>query len=348
MITKDKKLAIYMEGNLDTDYGKMGFGVMRYSPNPIVCAIDSRYAGKSVRAAVGLPFDIPVVSTVEEAYSMGAEIMVLGTAPSGGKFPSEWDGPIGGSVKMGMSLINGLHDDLNARYGHLLDNSRTDHIIWDVRKPDPSYPIATARASELNNKRVLLVGTDMAVGKMTAGLEIYKWLKDRGHSTAFLATGQIGITVTGNGIPLDAIKVDQACGAVEHLVMGAADKDIVFVEGQGSLLHPGSTATLPLMRGSCATHLILCHRGDKTTLRKPEHIKIPPLKEFIELNEALTGVCGSLTSAKCIGIAVNTSKMNDEVAAKELLQRIEEETEIPTSDVILQSPEKLARAVIEG
>jgi uncharacterized NAD-dependent epimerase/dehydratase family protein len=347
MITKEKKLAIYMEGNLDTDYGKMGFGVMRYSPNPILCAIDSRYAGKSVREAVGQPFDIPVVSTVEEAHEMGAEVMVLGTAPSGGKFPDAWDDPIGGSVKKGMSLINGLHDDLNARYGHLLNPAFKDQVIWDVRKPAARYPIASARASQLNNKRILLVGTDMAVGKMTAGLEIYKWLIERGHSSAFLATGQIGITVTGKGIPLDAIKVDQACGAVEDLVMGAADKDIVFIEGQGSLLHPGSTATLPLMRGSCATHLILCHRGDMTTLRKPTHIKIPPLKEFIALNEAVTGVCGALTRAKCVGIAVNTSRM-EHSAALELLQKIEEETGIPTSDVILQSPEKLAQAILNS
>ena len=347
MIARDKVLAIYMEGNLDTDYGKMGIGVMRYSPNPIACVIDSKYAGKTVSEAVNQPFNIKVVGTVQEAQELGAEVMVLGTAPSGGKFPDEWDDPIGGSVERGMSLINGLHDDLNARYGHLLNPDMSDQVIWDVRKPALSYPIASAKAASLNNKRILLVGTDMAVGKMTAGLEIYKWLKDRNHSTAFLATGQIGITVTGNGIPLDAIKVDQACGAVEDLVMGAADKDIVFVEGQGSILHPGSTATLPLMRGSCATHLILCHRGDMTTLRKPTHVKIPPLKEFIELNEALTGVCGSLTPAKCIGIAVNTSKM-EKTGALELLQKIEEETGLPTSDVILQGPERLAEAIINA
>jgi uncharacterized NAD-dependent epimerase/dehydratase family protein len=343
MIDRNKKLAIYMEGHLDTDYGKMGFGVMRYSPNPIVCAVDTKYAGRTVKEAVGLPHDIPVVASVEEAGKLGAEVMILGTAPSGGQFPDEWDQPIGQSIKMGMSIVNGLHDDLNARYGHLLINK--DQEIWDVRKPAPSYPIATAKAAKLDNKRVLLVGTDMAVGKMTAGLELHKWVLSQGISSAFLATGQIGITVTGNGIPLDAIKVDQACGAVEELVLGARDKDIVFVEGQGSLLHPGSTATLPLMRGSCATHLILCHRGDMTTLRKPTHIKIPPFKDFIKLNEDLAGVCGSLSPAKCVGVAVNTSKMKEEDGL-ELLKRIEGETGLPSTDVVRYGPEKLGRALI--
>jgi uncharacterized NAD-dependent epimerase/dehydratase family protein len=344
MIKQTLKLAIYMEGALDNDYGKMGFGVMRYSPNPIACVIDSRFAGTSVRNAVNQPFDFPVVSTIEEAFDLGSEVMVLGTAPSGGKFPMEWDAPIGKSVELGMSLINGLHDDLSSRFGHLI--SREDQVIWDVRKPAPSYPIATAQAANLDNKRILFVGTDMAAGKMTAGLEIYKGIQDLGHSAAFLATGQIGITVTGKGIPLDAIKVDQACGAVESLVLSEKDKDFIFIEGQGSLLHPGSTATLPLMRGSCATHLILCHRADMKTLRKPTHVQIPPLKDFIKLNEELTSVCGSLTSAKCVGIALNTFKLSTAVAA-DMVIRLETETGLPVTDVIRFGSEKLVQAILD-
>lgn len=345
MFGKEKKLAIYMEGNLDTDYGKMGFGVMRYAMQPIVCAIDSRFVGQTVKEAVGEPFDFPVVASVEEAHALGGEVLVLGTAPSGGKFPKEWDPPMEKALELGMSLINGLHDDLNTRFGHLIKSD--DQKIWDVRKPQEDPPIAQARAAELNNKRVLLVGTDMAVGKMTAGLEIYKWVQAQGISTDFLATGQIGITVTGKGIPLDAIKVDKACGAVEQLVLSAKDKEVVFVEGQGSLLHPGSTATLPLMRGSCATHLILCHRADKTTLRRPTHIKIPSFKDFIKLNEDLTGVCGSLTRAKTVGIALNTSKLT-EAESIAMIERLEKETGLPVTDVIRFGPEKLGKALLES
>jgi len=343
MFDKNKKLAIFMEGNLDTDYGKMGFGVMRYSQQPIACAIDTKYSGQTVREAVGLPFDIPVVSSIKKAKEMGSEVLVLGIAPSGGKFPDEWDAPMETALGLGMSLVNGLHDDLNARYGHLLKSP--DQKIWDVRKPASNIPIARARAAKLSNKRVLLVGTDMAAGKMTAGLEVYKWIKAQGISTDFLATGQIGITVTGKGIPLDAIKVDKACGAVEELVLGAKDKDIVFIEGQGSLLHPGSTATLPLMRGSCATHLILCHRADMNTLRNPTHVKIPPFKDFIKLNEDLTGVCGSLTPAKTVGIALNTSRISEEEAIA-MIERLEKETGLPVTDVIRFGAEKLGKPLL--
>ena len=57
-----------------------------------------------------------------------------------------------------------------------------------------------------------------------------------------------------------------------------------FIEGQGSLLHPGSSATLPLLRGSCATHLVMCHRAGMTHLRNPQQVKIPPLKGSFRLS----------------------------------------------------------------
>ena len=315
-----------MEQNLDTDYGKMGFGVMRYSSNPIVCVIDSKFAGKTVSEVGNLPFDIPVVKDVSAALAKGAEVLVLGTAPSGGRVPDQWDAPLEQALSHGMCLINGLHDRLNDRYGDLL---QAGQWIWDVRQPAFIPEIASAKAASLNNKRVLLVGTDMAIGKMTVGLEVHKWITQNHPQlkTDFLATGQIGITVTGKGIPLDAYKVDHACGAVESMVMASPDSDIVFIEGQGSLLHPGSTATLPLMRGSCATHLIMCHRAQMTHLRKPAQIEIPPLSEFIRLNEELCRTCGSLTRATTIGVALNTS-MLDEQQAKDEIAKLEDETSI--------------------
>ena len=105
------------------------------------------------------------------------------------------------------------------------------------------------------------------------------------------------MSLQGSGIPLDAYKVDLACGAVEEAVLAEREKEWILVEGQGSLLHPGSTATLPLMRGSCPTHLILCHRAEKSHLKFPENIKIPPLKDFIALNEALE-VFATITSPR--------------------------------------------------
>ncbi len=346
MLKENQKLAIYMEDNLDSDYGKMGFGVMRFTQNPVVAIIDSNHAGKRVNQACELPFEYPVVATMDQAAELGAEVLVLGTAPSGGKVPPEWTDPLTRSLELGMCIVNGLHDKLNEQFGHLIKGKQW---IWDVRQPAFVPEIARARAAELNNKRVLFVGTDMAIGKMTAGLEIYKFVrdhgKDKGITSDFIATGQIGITVTGKGIPLDAFKVDHACGAVETMVMNSADKDIIFIEGQGSLLHPGSSATLSLMRGSCATHMVMCHRSGMTSLRSPEYIKIPPLKDFITLNEALTSVCGSLTKATTIGIALNTSQVSESQAILDIAN-LEDQTGLPVTDVVRFGAEKIASCLL--
>lgn len=332
-----------MEDALDNDSGKMGFGLMRFSKHPIVCVIDSKYAGKTVAEAVGLPYAIPVVATVDDAVNLNAEIIVLGIAPSGGRFPAAWDEPIIYALKNGLSLINGLHDDLNARFGQYL----TTNSIWDVRKPQHSYPIATAKAAELKNIRILMVGTDMAAGKMTAGLELYAALLNAGIDVGFVPTGQIGITLMGNGIPLDAIKVDQAAGAVEQAVLEFSDKQVVIIEGQGSLAHPGSTATLPLLRGAQPTHLILCHKAAHSHLRYPvSHVAIPPLDEFIKLNEAMASVCGSLQSAKTICIALNTIGLSA-IEAEIKIEEVASLTNLPTTDVVRVSTEKLVKAVLD-
>ena len=346
MLNPDQKIAIFMEGNLNSDYGKMGYGVMRYIRNPVVCVIDSTNAGKKVKDASPLPYDIPVVADVASANALGAEVLVLGTAPSGGRVPDDWYPPLQQALSAGMCIVNGLHDKLNEQVGDFIIDA-DKQWIWDIRQPSFTPEIASARAATLNNKRVLMVGTDMAIGKMTAGLEIFDWVKQQQISTAFVATGQIGISITGHGIPLDAFKVDHACGAVESAVMDVADHDIIFVEGQGSLLHPGSSATLSLMRGSCANRLIMCHRAGMTQLRKPEHVQIPPLRSFIELNEQLAGVCGSLTPAKTVGIALNTSKLAEDEALN-AIAAMEDETGLPVEDVVRFGAKKLGEALVKS
>ncbi len=322
-----------MEGALDSDSGKMGYGLMRFSKHPIVCVLDSKFAGKTVEEAIGLPYKIPVVTKIDDAIEKGSEILVLGIAPSGGKFPDAWEAPITQALQKGLSIVNGLHDNLNAQFGHLL-NKNSNQKIWDVRKPKDSYPIATGKAAKLKNKRILMIGTDMAVGKMTTGLELYTELKKRGVKVGFVPTGQIGITLMGNGIPLDAIKVDQAAGAVQEAVLEHANKDIIIIEGQGSLAHPGSTATLPLLRGAQPTHLILCHKATHSHLREPvSHIPIPSLDEFIALNEAVAQVCGSQTKAKTIGVALNTTGLSEEEALNNIKETVKL-TGLPTTDVV--------------
>jgi len=343
MLEPNHKIAIYAEANMGLINAKMAEGILRYGRNPVVCVIDSHAAGRHLRDLCGVERDIPVVATLEEAIAFGAEVLVLGTTPSGGRVPPEWMAMLEQAVGAGLSVVNGLHDRLNDVLGARL---REGQWIWDIRKPqDDMPPIAMARAAGLTNTRVLMVGTDMAVGKKTAGLELWTALRAAGHDAAFLATGQSGVAITGKGIPLDAFRVDHAAGAVERLVMENADHDVLVIEGQGSLLHPGSTATLPLMRGSCANALILCHRAGMEMLDTagPE-IRVPPLAEVIALNEAVAAAAGALTPARVVGIALNTRTLS-EGAARDAIARTQAETGLPVADPVRFGADPLARAV---
>jgi len=331
MLKPTDKIAVWMESSLDDDYGKMGISALRYLDNEILCVVDSVYAGKKISEVSIIKKDIPIVESIEKAKLMGSDVLLLGVLTSGGVRPKSWDPIIKEALDKGMSIINGLHDQVSPDFSNYLVSQ--NQWIWDTRVPKFIPQIGSARTAELTNKRVLMIGTDMAAGKMTAGLELFSYLKDKNINAGFVATGQVGITVTGNGIPLDAYKLDHACGAVETAVLDQKEKDIVIVEGQGSILHPGSTATLPLMRGTCPTHMILCHIARNDSLRSMENIKIPELKNFIKLNEDLASVLGTYPEAKVIGIALNTTQMS-ESDAKDYINNAEKETGVLAADVI--------------
>lgn len=336
MLTPDKKVAIYMEDALGVPEGKMGHGILKYSPNPVVAVIDSKHAGKDISQFVKCDRDCPIVASIEDAKKHGAEVLVLGIAPSGGKLPDEWLPILDEAVRHGFSIVNGLHDKLAHRYPNL----SSTQWIWDIRQEPKSLPIATGAAGKLNNTRVLFIGSDMAVGKMTAGLELFKAARNANINTQFVATGQIGITITGQGVPLDAIRLDYACGAVENAVMAAKDADLVIIEGQGSLAHPGSTATLPLLRGSMPTHLVFCHRANQTTLEKQKNILLPPLDKLIKLYEDLATTCDTFHKPTTVGICLNTSHMNEE-DAESAMKKLSSETNMPVWDVVRQSADEL-------
>ncbi len=260
MLESDTKLAIYLENSLGKPNGKMGHGVLRYSPNPVVAVIDSTQTGKKLQDFVDCEHFCAIVDSIDKARSLGAEALVLGTTPAGGILPEAWYKPIDRAIELGMSVVNGLHTQLSGRY-HI----KTPQFVWDIRKEPLELSIGSGKATKLNNKRVLFIGSDMSVGKMTAALELHRSALKAKIRSEFIATGQTGITIANKGIALDAIRLDYACGAVENAVLGAKEADLILIEGQGSLAHPGSTANLPLLRGSCPTHLVFCHRAGQAS-----------------------------------------------------------------------------------
>lgn len=341
MLDPDLRVALFMEAAANSDIGKMGFGVLRYSPNPIACVIDSELAGHDIREFGRSPRSCPIVSGLEEAIDRDAQVLVLGIAPAGGLIPESWRPALDEAIAKGLSLVNGLHEALAPRYPNL----KPGQWIWDIRKEPEGLSPGTGAAAALPNHRVLMLGTDMAVGKMTAGLELTRGLRARGVSAEFLATGQIGITISGSGVPLDAIRVDFAAGAIEREVLRLQQAPVTVIEGQGSYLHPASTSPLPLTRGSCPTHLVLCHRAGQTALRRYPEVAIPPLSSVIQLCEDIAEACGAYRRPQTLGIALNTAHLG-EADARIAVAEASQEVGLPCTDPVRFGVDALIEALV--
>ena len=341
MLDPAAPLAIYMEGQVEGNVGKMGIGILRYSPNPVVCVIDSFTAGRDAAEVTGVPRLCPIVASVREATSLGAKVLVLGIAPPGGLIPPDWYPVIDAAWDAGLSLVNGLHDLLGPRYS---GRAKPGQWVWDIRIEPAGLDVGGGLAAGLPNKRVLMIGTDMAVGKMTAGLELYRAARKRGVKAEFIATGQIGITITGRGVPLDAVRVDYASGAIEVEVLRVSDAELVIVEGQGALIHPGSSANLPLLRGACPTHLVLCARAGQSHLARLPNIAIPPLRYYIRMYEDLAEACGTFPRPHTAAVCLNTFGLpeQDALASADALER---EVGLPVVDPVRHGTERILNAL---
>jgi uncharacterized NAD-dependent epimerase/dehydratase family protein len=330
----NNKLCLIMHEAIGTPQGKMGDGLIRYAASPVVVIVDRKNAG-------GTHQNIPIVATVIEALQYAPDICVPAIAPSGGRVSTEWIDEMRVAVAAGMSIASGLHEPLAPYFPDL----KLGQFVWDVRQEPPGLVSATGKCRNLDAKRVLFVGTDMNNGKMTAALEIHKFAQAQGVRSAFLATGQIGILIAGSGIPLDAVRVDFAAGAVEQLVLEGTERaDLLLIEGQGSLLNPASTATLPLLRGALPTHLILVHRAGQTDILRNPWAKIPPLPEVIALYEAVANASPSFPKCHVAGIALNTGHLTD-VEANHYRKSICTETNLPVADVLRDGSESLFKAL---
>jgi len=328
----EDRIALLMHGHLDTGFGKLGQGMLLYSGAKIVAVIDSSYVGGDAAVITDIPRTVPIVGTVSEAHDLGARVLIVGIAPPGGRLPEAWWAELKNALRLGMSLVNPLHGSWQGQLGHLLG---ADNWIWDIRvEPDDLQP-GVGAAAELSARRLLTVGSDMSVGKMTAALECVAAAASMGISAKFVATGQVGICIAGSGVPLDAVRLDYAAGVIEREVVAASQSgaDLVVIEGQGALNHPASTASLALMRGSMPTHLLFVHRARQRVLKRMEEFSIPPIRDLIELNERVAACNGCFPAPQTIGVALNTAELRENEALEEC-ERLTEETGLAVSDPV--------------
>ncbi len=342
MLKKEDRVAILLHQGFSSHHGKTGISYLRYGHSEIVAILDRENAGKSLSQLIDLNRNIPIAANITEALKYQPTVLLIGIAPSGGALTDAWQLEVEAAVKAGLSVVNGLHTPLADKFGQLKDGQ----WIWDIRAEPKDLKIASAKARSLSCQRILTVGTDMGVGKMSAAIELHRAAVKKGIKSKFLATGQGGLAIATEGIALDAVRVDFAAGAVEKMVLDSAkDNELLLIEGQGSLVHPGSTATLPLIRGSQPTGLILVHRAGQKHIADLPEVKIPPLPEVVKLYETVASVGGTFGEIKVKAIALNTFHLDLETA-KQAIAQVKNETGLPCSDLVRFNPEEILKVLL--
>jgi len=234
------------------------------------------------------------------------------------------------AIENKLDVINGLHDFLSedSEMSALAKPKGTKLV--DLRKPPEGTPVSRGKVREIEAYPVLTVGSDCSVGKMTASLELHREAKKRGIRSRFLATGQTGIMIAGSGIAVDRVIGDFMGGAMEELVLEHANEEILFVEGQGSIIHPGfSGVTCSLLHGTAPAAMILCHEANRDKIKETD-FPIPELTEFIEMYETLAS---HVRPAKILGVCLNTRKLSEE-DARAAVEETARKTGLPCTDPV--------------
>ncbi|RKQ96899.1 putative NAD-dependent epimerase/dehydratase family protein [Kushneria sinocarnis] len=279
---------------------------------------------------------------IDQAVAQGAKTLVIGVANRGGVISEKWLEVLEQALAAGMDIASGLHNLLRDEPRLVAAAERYGGQLIDVRVPQVQYPIADGRPRA--GKRCLAVGTDCSVGKMYTTLALDSALKARGVKSSFRATGQTGILITGEGVPLDAVVADFMAGAIEWLTPAGDDDHWDIIEGQGSLFHPSfSGVTLALIHGGQPDALILCHEPTRTHMRGLPEYALPSLEQLRGTALAMAQIVNP--ACRVVGVSVNTAGL-DEQEAEQYLAGLETTLGLPCVDPFRQGAERLAEALI--
>lgn len=333
------RIVILTEGRSDPDSAKTATGLLRYRSRDVVALLDSTQAGRTAAEVLGVGGTTPFVSRLSEVR---ADTLAIGIAPAGGGLPTQWRRTIREAIRCRMDIWSGLHHFLgdDREFRELAARHRVRLV--DFRRPPPGLTVSADLARRTPCHRIHTVGHDCSVGKMVTALELAHGMQARGRSVEFVATGQTGIMISGWGPPVDRIVSDFVAGAIETAVLEHQDREFLFIEGQGSLLHPFySGVTLGLLHGCAPQSMILVFEPGRKLVKHTEHL-IPPLPEVIRIYEQMAAL---VLPSKVVGLAANTSALLPGEAEK-LVRRTEDRLGIVTADIVREGPERMLNAVL--
>lgn len=319
------------------DRAKTAVGLLRYGDQAVVGVIDRDRPAGRVGDLVADVQDAPIYPDARSLFGDigedAVDALVIGVAPIGGGFDDSWRPDVCAFIEAGCDVIAGLHYFLadDEEFAALAGDH--DVELRDVRRPPGDLTVAEGVADDVDADVILTVGTDCSVGKMTATMEIVATMRDRGLDAAVVPTGQTGIMIEGWGIAVDRVVSDFTNGAVERMVLAAAeDHDYLVVEGQGAIVHPAySAVTCGILHGAMPDQLVLCHVAGRQAIHGYEDTPLPPIPTYVDLYESLAAPVHETDVTAGI---LNTATLTDNDRARTAVESFAGALEAPATDPI--------------
>ena len=340
---------VYCEANFGAIDGKTANGLVRHSQKyEILSVIDSGKAGLDAGMMLDeTPNGIPICRDLAAALAHADRVpdyFIFGMAPASGQLSPQERVIMLEAMRQGMNIVNGLHEFLNDDPEFVAAAVLASVTILDVRKPRPLKGLRTfsGRIADVTCPRIAVLGTDCAIGKRTTATILTQTLNERGVKAVMIGTGQTGLIQGARyGIAMDAVPSQFCAGELEATIVEAFEAenpDIIVIEGQGSLSHPAYSTSSFILRGSCPDGVVLqhapgrAHRCDFATMAMPT-----PASE-INLIE-------TFTDTKVIGLTINHENMTG-AEVDTAISHYEGELDIPVTDALTRSPERLVDMVL--
>ncbi|EOX1789321.1 DUF1611 domain-containing protein [Vibrio cholerae] len=341
---------VYCEGYFGENTGKTANGLIRESNRfHIISIIDSTKAGQDSGLYLnGIENGIPICSSLSQAISIREcipEYFIYGLAPDSGHLTLIERQLIHKAMRLGMNIVIGLHEFLNED-PEFVETAKKHHVkIVDIRKPRPTkdLKIFSNRIQNVHCPRILVMGTDCAIGKRTTALALTRMLKNSGLNAVMIATGQTGlIQGSSYGVALDAVPSQYCVGELEAVIVEAYENekpDVIVIEGQGALSHPSFCTSASIIRGSQPTAIILQHSPMRVYLSGSEEYLMPELGAEIDLIEHFSG-------APVIGITLNNTGM-DEHSIRETIFEYSNKYQVPVTELFTLPNDVLVNMVLD-
>jgi uncharacterized NAD-dependent epimerase/dehydratase family protein len=349
----DGNAIVFCDGAFTSTYGKTAHGLVRRTRRYRVTAvIDSAVSGRDAGDVLdgktnGIPLVADLNAALETSRVAGAPAthFVIGIAPDGGRLSPPIREAIEEAVSAGLNVDSGLHDFLNEDLP--LSRLAAEHGVElrDVRSTPPRSELHawTGKIGEVDSYKIVILGTDSAIGKRTTAWVLVESLEAAGLRAEMVGTGQTAwMQGARYSMLLDSLISDFMAGEIEHAVWLAwreRSPDVVVIEGQGSLMNPAYPGGYEILAAARPDAVVLQHAPSRVEYDGFPGYPLDSLERQIQVIEMVS-------RRPVIAVTINHENMDmEEVAAAAI--DIKNRTGLPAIDVLLEGGSGLAAIVRE-